>query len=106
MAILLLVCLYAGERAMPCMEIVSIECADECGHERAAASSHDSGHDNGAPLDGDHHCGHCSCPCHIPALTAPAERTGPAFSSSVAYSISTCRLPSASVHPPDHIPLA
>jgi hypothetical protein len=68
-----------------------------------AADHHDDEHD---PLDQTHHCGHCACPCHIPALSTQGDRFLSAIDPGVEYGTIIARLRSVPVHPPDHIPLA
>lgn len=102
---LLLAVLYVGERGMPCMEASVDRCADECSTDLHAAADSQDAHGDSSPLNQTHHCDHCSCPCHIPALSPQGERFVSAIHSDTKYNVIISRLPSASVHPPDHIPL-
>lgn len=108
---LLLAVLFIGERALPCIEICADDCASE-GHttlyatDLHAEADHQGDHDDSAPSDQTHHCGHCSCPCHIPALSTPGERFVSGVYSRIEYTTLISVLPSISVRPPDHIPLA
>lgn len=106
--ILLLAVLYIGERAVPCVEVGADDCAANSHAAVSAVSGyHGEDHHDPAPSeDGTHHCDHCSCPCHIPALSLPGERIPAAIHSQREYSAVVYLLASASVHPPDHIPLA
>lgn len=100
--VLLLAILYIGERAVPCVEF----CANDCHTEQASvAAHHDDDHGGSSPVSEAHHCGHCGCPCHIPALDQHAERSVPVAATAMQYDSHALMLPSAALHPPDHIPL-
>gem|GEM_PF-1850454 len=104
LACLLLMLLGIGERAT-CSDD---HCRDDMGGVSVAticgAEEHQSG--THAPGDADHHCGHCSCPCHLAAVIAPKSLSTGVPSPVLRYGSTTHFLPSAPVDPLDHVPLA
>ena len=101
--LLLLSALYMSERELPCVDT----CFTPCGASAQDAPRQDHGHhDDAGPGDASHHCDHCACPCHVPAIepAATADISIPAVS--VRYQRAGLYFPSASDSPPDHVPLA
>lgn len=96
---LMLALLYVVERGLPCVD----ECMKQENDPHAQVAHADEEH--GSSDDAQHHCDHCSCVCHVPALTPAAIEAGPLPMPSVPASSYLEAVPTAPVSPPDHIPL-
>lgn len=64
---------YLGERLAPCVDMCSAEDTAAALHANVdAANAHanqtGSDCDDHHSPDGDHHCDHCICPCHVPIV--------------------------------------
>lgn len=93
--------LFVVERGLPCLDDCLAQENDPCALE-AVAHVEDAG-------DGDHgdahHCDHCSCVCHVPAIGPASIVTSSHFLSSPILAEHLASVPTAPVYPPDHIPL-
>lgn len=107
----LLTLFYLGERLAPCVDVCAaedtaaalhsdVEAADD--HTNGAGSDCDDHH---SP-DGDHHCDHCLCPCHVPIVLNHQVMTVAPPDPFATYSTRQFKLPeSAPVDPRDPVPL-
>jgi hypothetical protein len=100
---LLLSVLYIAERGIPCAEDCSIACADES-KEEMVQHCDDADHQSPGETES-HHCDHCACVCHIPALEPQHEELLPLHAIPLLFSPLSCNPPTAVTSPPDHIPL-
>jgi hypothetical protein len=95
----LLALLVFVERAVPCVdECLELE-SDTCAESVVESDHHEEGSSE------EHHCDHCSCSCHIPALKAQIVCQTPGYDVASRYAIHPDSLPLSPVSTPDHIPL-
>lgn len=101
----LLALLYVGQRAVPCIEACGVECDS---HEGVQASICDGSHTGEEGHSGEastHHCSHCACICHVPAMSGRGlESVGP-VELPAAWSTMALTPPSIPVDSVDHVPL-
>lgn len=96
----LLALLVIVERAVPCVDdCLELE-GDTCAETLLKSGEH---HDDAASEA--HHCDHCSCSCHIPALKANTVVQTESYAVGRPYAFYRPSLPASVVNPPDHIPL-
>lgn len=93
--------LFVVERGLPCLDDCLAQENDPCARE---AVSHV---DVGATSDDaeTHHCDHCSCICHVPAINVSSSIVDANHAPSPLVAIHRTSVPTAPVSPPDHIPL-
>ena len=96
----LLALLFLVERAMPCIDECVERENDPCAEVLSAACDHP---DDGA--SDVHHCDHCTCTCHIPAIKAQSTIEAPLHAEASPYGLYRHSLPASVVSKPDHIPL-
>lgn len=96
----LLALLVIVERAIPCVDDSLTQENDTCAAEMALSGDH---HDDAA--SDVHHCDHCTCSCHIPALETQKQTQTVSYALSRPYATFSPSLPASPVSIPDHIPL-
>ncbi len=100
----LLTALFVVERALPCMDMCGSESAPSAaGHE--LSDEHSDHHDEPSSTGGAHHCSHCVCPCHIPAIAGGGDIPDLPDPGSARRIPFEQHPPSAATDPLDHVPL-